>query len=40
MEARKTESCGSDDQLSQQKMVDKVKAPVLWTIQWEEDVEN
>ncbi len=40
MEARKTQNCGSDDQMSQQKVVEKGKAPVLWTIQWEEVDKN
>jgi hypothetical protein len=34
--ARKIQSCGQDDQVSQQKMMEKVKAPVLWTIKGEE----
>jgi len=38
--ARKNQNCGPDDQVSQQKVVEKGKAPVLWTIQWEEVDKN
>ena len=36
MAARKIQSCGQDDQVSQQKMMEKVKAPVLWKRKCEE----
>jgi hypothetical protein len=38
--ARKNQSCGQDDQVSQKKVMEKVKAPALWTIKWEEVDES
>ena len=34
--ARKDLSCGQDDQVSQKGVMEKAKAPVLWTFKWEE----
>ena len=38
--ARKNRSCGQEDQGSKKGVMEKVKAPVLWTIKWEEFDKN
>jgi hypothetical protein len=40
VEARKNKNWGPKDQVSQQKVMKKRKAPVLWTIQCEEVDKN
>jgi hypothetical protein len=40
VEERKNQNCGPDDQVSHKKVMEKGKAPVLWTIQCEEVDEN
>ena len=38
--ARKNRRCGQEDQGSQKGVMEKGKAPVLWTIKWEEVDKN
>ncbi len=38
--ARENQDCGQEDQGSKKRLMEKVKAPVLWTIKWEEVDKN